>query len=136
MAQGREYLLHISSDGTALGTKTEIALQSDLTINGGKSVNTTVYKNGQNASQNDAGQSLTLNVGIVSPAGVGLSRLLDLDESGEQGYFFVTNKVTGGLVYEGKCLVGIGAINTPVNGDATAAVTIGVQGKWTKGVAA
>lgn len=135
MSQGREYLLYVSSDGTALGSETEIENQGDLVINPGKSTQQSVYKNGQNTSQNDAGKNLTLTVGMTAPVGVGQGLLLDLNDSGDDSYFWVRNSKTGGLEYTFTGKVAIQSINTPINGDASSSVSIGVQGNWTRGAA-
>lgn len=136
MSQGREYLLYVSSDGTSSGTETEVELQGDLTINPGKSMQQTVYKNGQNTSQNDSGKSISFTMGLTAPVGTGQGLLLALNDSGDTSYFWVRNSVTGGLEYAFEGKVAIQTINTPTNADASAQTQIGVQGDWTRGVAA
>ena len=136
MSEGRDMKLFVSSDGTNLGTETEVENQGDLTINPGKSINTTVYKNGQNVSQNDAGKSVSLNMGLKAPAGTAQNLLLDLNDSGAESYFWVRNAITGGLEYAFTGKVAISTLNSPTNNDNTVQVQIGVVGNWTRGVAA
>jgi hypothetical protein len=95
-----------------------------------------VYKNGQNTSQNDAGKMVSLTVGMTAPVGVAQGLMLDLNDSGEDSYFWVRNSKTGGLEYAFTGKVSIQTINTPINGDASSSVQIGVQGDWTRTVAA
>ena len=135
MSEGRDLILSVSSTGLVGGTPTPIENQGDLTINPGKSINQTVYKNGQSSNQNDAGKNLSLSFGLTAPAGTGQNLLLDLNDSGDTSYFWVTNAVTGGLEYEFSGKVGIASLGSPVNGDNNVQVNIGVEGDWTRGVA-
>jgi len=135
MSQGRDSLLLVSDDGTATGTPVEIENQGDLTINFGKTNNTTVYKNGQTSNQNDAGKSVSISMGLTAPIGAGQSALIDLDESGAPGYFWITHKVTGGIQFEFAGITSVASLTTPTNGDGTVQVQVGVVGDWTRSVA-
>lgn len=136
MSQGRDLILSISDDGTSTGTPIPIEHQGDLVINTGKSAATAVYKNGQNSSQNDGGQSVNVNVGLKAPTPPGQSLLLDLNDSGDDSYFWVTNRKSGGVEYEFASIVAIPSLNSPTNNDNTFAVQFGIQGGLTRGSAA
>lgn len=136
MSEGRDLILNVSNDGTnVIGTAIPVENQGDTTVNGGKSVSPTVYKNGQTVSQNDAGKTVTLTMGLTAPVGTAQGLLLDLDDSGDSSFFWLINARTGGIEWEFEGKVGVGTINSPVNGDSSAQVTIGIVGDWTRGAA-
>ena len=135
MSEGRDLILMISSDNTPTGTPVEVENQGDCTINLGKTVNQTVYKNGQSTNQQDAGSSVSVAVGLTAPVGSGQELLLGLDESGETTYFWLTNTRVGGIEFEGFGKVSIGNLGAAVNGDTQAQVQLGIVGTLTRGAA-
>jgi len=136
MSQGRDLIISVSSDGTAAGTPIEIENQGDLTINPGLTANTTVYKNGQSTNHNDAGKSVSFTMGLTAPMGTGQDQILNLNDSKADSYFWITNAVTGGIEFEFSAKTAIASLGSPVNGDNTAQVSLGIVGDWTRGVAA
>lgn len=136
MSEGRDFIISISSDGTSGGTPTEIEFQGDLQMNFGNSIQTTVYKNGQNTNHNDAGKTVSFSIGVVAPVATAHALLLALDESRDSSYFWINNAKTGGLEFEFAAKAAISGLNSPVNGDNVANVELGIEGTWTRGAAA
>jgi hypothetical protein len=136
MAQGRDQKLFISSDGTSTGTEVEVELQGDLTYNRGKTIQPTVYKNGQNSAINDGGENFAFQMGITAPLLAGQALMLAAADAEAKTYFWVRNAVTGGIEYAFEALVAVSAENMPINGDANAQIQLGVIGNVDRTVAA
>jgi hypothetical protein len=136
MSQGKDLLFYISSDGTDAGTATEVELQSDLTINPGKSLNATVYKNGEEATVNRGGWSAQFQMGNSAPLATGEALIWGLHDSEAVSYFWVKNANTGGIEFEGACRVVISNMNSPTSNDNQVTVNVGAVGAPTRGVAA
>lgn len=134
MSQGKEFLVAVSA--TNVGVKAEVELQGDLTINPGKTTNQVVYKNGQETFQNDAGFSIAFTMGNSAPLATSESLLWDLHDSGDVGYFEITNARTGGVEWTFAGRVAISSVSAPTSGAAQVSVTIGAVGTVTRGEAA
>lgn len=132
MSDGKKWKLTISDNGTPTGTMIEVESQGDLQINPGKTVAPTVYKNAQKATHNDAGFSITLNIGMVAPTPTGQGLLLALNDSEAESYFELQNALTGGVEYHFDGKVAIQNINSPINGDNIMAVQIVAEGSVTR----
>ena len=136
MAQGRDLLLQISATGVTTTGMLEVPLQGDLTINPGKSIQVTKYKNGQSSAQQDAGWTASFEMGNTAPLTTAETRLWSLHDTGELCAFKVMNKVTGGIEWTGQGRVAIQTMGAPTSGPATVSVQIGADGNPTRGVAA
>lgn len=136
MSQGRDFLLFVSPSGVTTTGLLEVPLQGDLRMTTGKSTTTTAYKNGQSASQTDAGFSLSLEIGNTAPMATAETRLWSLHDSGDLAYFEVQNSVTGGLEFSFLGRVAIPDISAPTSGPATVTVNITADGQVTRSAAA
>ena len=125
---GSDLLLFISADGTASGAKTAVELQGDLTINTGKSITQTPYKNGQAAHHSKSGWSATTTIGNQAPMGAGQALVFAAHDNETKTYFWVQNGETGGVEYEGECKIAISTINAPTSGGTTSQITIAADG--------
>ncbi len=129
MAQGREHLVYISNNGLVSGTKILVEMQGDLKIDPGKDTAVTTYKNGQNAAISDKGFTISFPMGVTAPLGAGQALIFALgDNLSLSSYFWITNTRSGGLQYDGACIVTIGEVGSPTNGDMMATVNIAAQG--------
>lgn len=136
MAQGRDLLLEISATGVQTTGMLEIPMQGDLSVNPGKSINVTKYKNGQASSQQDAGWTASFDMGNVAPLSTAEQRIWSLHDSGELCAFRVKNKVTGGIQFEGLGRIAIQTFGAPTSGPATVSVQLGADGNVTRSAAA
>lgn len=132
MSQGKDLLLFVSA--TTGGTFTELELQGDLRINPGKSLSSTKYKNGEEAAQNDAGFSCSLNMANSAPMATTEALIWTLHDSGDVGYFEIRNAKTGGIEFEFAGRVAITDFNSPTSGANAVSVSIGAVGTVTRGV--
>ena len=128
MAQGREYLVYVSDDGTAAGNPIEVELQKDLTLNPGLQAQVEVYKNGQNAYINDSGFTAQFGMGNSAPLGVGEALVIAAVDSRQPVYAWVKNTRVGGLEWEGMFLLAWSNLRAPVNGDVMSDVTMAADG--------
>lgn len=135
MAQGRELLLEISPTGVTMTGMIEVPLQGDLTISPGKSIQVTKYKNGQSSAQQDAGFTLSFEMGNVAPLATAETRLWSLNDSGDLCAFRVKNRVTGGIQFEGLGRVAIQTFGAPTSGPSSVSVQIGADGNVTRSAA-
>lgn len=133
-SEGKDYLINISSDGTAEGTKTELELQGDSTINFGKSVSTTKYKNGTTSRQSEAGMSVTGSFALGRPMSAAQTLLWAAHDDGKPRYFWIEDKEVGGLRWAGMFKVAISEKSTPVDGDVLYNFTLGEDGPITRSV--
>ncbi|SFY21214.1 hypothetical protein SAMN04244548_03105 [Paracoccus pantotrophus] len=133
MSQGKEFLVAVSA--TSAGDKTEVELQGDLTINPGKAIQQQVYKNGTESFQNDSGFNISFQMGNSAPLATGEALLWTLHDSGDVGYFEITNARTGGVEWTFAGRVGISTVNAPVSGATTVTVNVGAVGAVTRGTA-
>lgn len=129
MAQGREQLVYFSSTGLVSGAKIQVEMQGDLKIDPGKDGAVSTYKNGQNAAISDKGFNLTFTMGLLAPMGPGQSlAFLQTDNPALSAYFWVLNTRSGGLQYDGACVITVGEVGSPTNGDTVATVNVMAQG--------
>ena len=135
MAQGKELLLQISATGTTTTGMLDVPMQGDLTVNPGKSINVTKYKNGQQTAQQDAGFTLSFEMGNVAPLSAAETRIWALHDTGELMAFKVKNAVTGGIEFSGTGRVAIQTMGAPTSGPTAVSVQIGADGTVTRGTA-
>lgn len=133
MAQGRNMRLLVGTTSVK-NDADEIEMQGDLVINKGRTTQVTTYKNGQNASQSDAGFSIQITIGLTAPLSVTQDLLMDLNDSGNSAWFWIINDRTGGVEYAFVGIVAQTNENAPVNGDVTAQFQIAAQGAVTRSV--
>lgn len=133
MSQGKEFLVAVSA--TEGGTKANVELQGDLTINPGKTVQQQVYKNGQESFQNDAGFNISFTMGNSAPLATSEALLWTLHDSGDVGYFEITNAKTGGVEWTFAGRVAISTVSAPVSGATQVTVNVGAVGTVTRGTA-
>lgn len=133
MSQGKEFLIAVSA--TSAGAKANVELQGDLTINPGKSIQPQVYKNGQESFQNDQGFNISFTMGNSAPLATSEALLWTLHDSGDVGYFEVTNAITGGVEWTFAGRVAISTVSAPVSGATQVTVNVGAVGTVTRGVA-
>lgn len=136
MSQGKEYKIKVSPTGVTNTGLLEIPMQGDLTINPGKSIQTTRYKNGQVSAQQDAGFTCSFEMGNVSPLSAAETRIWALNDSGELAFFEIENSVTGGIEWSFTGRVAIQSMGTPVSGPTSISVQVGADGTPTRSVAA
>lgn len=136
MAQGKELLLHISATGVVTTGMLVVPMQGDLTVNPGKTVNVTKYKNGQQTAQQDAGFTLSFEMGNVAPLAAAETRIWDLHDTGAQCAFAVKNSVTGGIEFSGLARVAIQTMGAPTSGPTAVSVQLGADGAVTRSTAA
>lgn len=135
MAQGKEFLLEVSQTGVAVTPIIVIPMQGDLTINPGRSIQVTKYKNGQSTSQQDAGFTCSFEMGNVAPLSAGETRIWALHDTGELAFFRIRNSVTGGIQFEFQGRVAIQTMGAPTSGPTAVSVQIGADGNVTRSVA-
>lgn len=135
MAQGKEFLLQISATGVTTTGMLEVPMQGDLTINPGKSINVTKYKNGQQTAQQDAGFTLSFEMGNVAPLATAEQRIWSLHDTGDLCAFKVKNTVTGGIEFSGLGRVAIQTLGAPTSGPSSVSVQLGADGAVTRGAA-
>lgn len=135
MAQGRDLLVRISTTGTTTTGMLEVPMQGDLTITPGKTIQVTRYKNGQTANQQDAGFTLSFEMGNVAPLTTAEQRIWELHDTGDLCAFEVSNRLTGGIEFAGTALVAIQTLAAPTSGPASVSVQLGADGTVTRGEA-
>ena len=136
MAQGKDMVLEVSATGTTTTGMIEIPLQGDLTINPGKSIAVTKYKNGQSTAQQDAGFTASFEMGNTAPLATGETRIWSLHDTGELAAFRIKNKVTGGVQFEFLGRVAIQTMAAPTSGPTSVSVQVGADGAVTRSTAA
>lgn len=135
MAQGKELILQLSATGVTTTGMIDIPMQGDLTVNPGKSINVTKYKNGQQTAQQDAGFTLSFEMGNVAPLAAGETRIWDLHDTGALCAFKVKNAVTGGIEFSGLARVAIQTMGAPTSGPTSVSVQLGADGAVTRSAA-
>lgn len=132
MSQGKEYLLFVSATGVTTTGLIEVPLQGDATINFGRSIQVTKYKNGQSSAQNDQGVTINFEMGNTAPLSTGETRMWALHESGELAYFELQSLVTGAVEFSFQGRVAMSSMATPVSGPTSISLQIGVEGDLTR----
>lgn len=136
MAQGKELILQISASGVVTTGMLDVPMQGDLTVNPGKSIQVTKYKNGQSTSQQDAGFTLSFEMGNVAPLSTAEQRIWTLHDTGELCAFRVKNSVSGGIEFAGLARVAIQTMGAPTSGPTAVSVQLGADGAITRSAAA
>ena len=136
MAQGKELLVEVSQTGVSTTTMLVIPMQGDLTVNPGKSIQVTKYKNGQSTAQQDAGFTASFEMGNVAPLAAAEQRIWNLHDTGELAFFRIRNSVTGGIQFEFQGRVAIQTMGAPTSGPTAVSVQLGADGNVTRSVAA
>lgn len=134
MAQGKELLLEVSQTGVATTPILEVTMQGDLTINPGKSIQVTKYKNGQVTAQQDAGFTCSFEMGNVAPLTAAEQRIWSLHDTGDLAFFRIKNAVTGGIKFEFLGRVAIQTMGAPTSGPTSISVQVGADGSVTRSV--
>lgn len=135
MAQGKEFLVEVSQSGVVQTPVIVIPMQGDLTISPGKSISVTKYKNGQSTAQQDAGFTMSFEMGNVAPLSAGETRIWSLHDTGDLAFFRVRNAVTGGVQFEFQGRVAIQTLAAPTSGPSSVSVQVGADGAVTRNVA-
>lgn len=136
MAQGKEFLIEVSAAGVATTSMLVIPMQGDLTINPGKSIQVTKYKNGQSTAQQDAGFTVSFEMGNVAPLSAAETRVWSLHDTGDLAFFRIRNTVTGGIQFEFQGRLAIQTLGAPTSGPSSVSVQVGADGAVTRNVAA
>lgn len=135
-SEGIDYRIYLSDDGTATGDLVELECQGDTTINRGKTINTTKYKNCTHSRHSETGFQVTTSIGLERPMGAAQALLWAADEGKSSTYVVIKDKVAGGLQFAGMMKVAITEIGLPVDGDTTHSVTFGADGTIARTVVA
>ncbi len=134
MSQGKDYRLSLSSAGLATTPLVEIEMQGDLTINLGKSVERTPFKNGAMTAQGENGWSASFQMGMVEPMPAGQTILWGHHDAGTTVYMEVRPATAGRMRFAGPVKVAITELPNPVNGLRTATVELSQDGVITRSV--
>jgi hypothetical protein len=130
---GKDYLVYISDDGTDTGTKTLIEDQGDLTINLGKPLERTTYKDGAKTAQGNDGFSASFSMGHREPLGTGQQLVLDAVEAGGDAYCWIESATSGGVTWAGQMKVTLTEISFPVTGEPGWTIELSEDGTITRG---
>ncbi|MEY8099585.1 hypothetical protein AB9F29_19575 [Falsihalocynthiibacter sp. S25ZX9] len=130
---GKDYLLYISADGTSVGAKTAIELQGDMSLNFGKSVSKTAYKNGAKSSQGNEGISGSCSFGDEAPLPAGIVLLWDAHDNDGAAYLWIESSKTGGKTWEGNFKVAITELTAPTEGEVSHSLEFSEDGTITRG---
>lgn len=133
---GKDYLVYLSSDRTAIGDDTLVEDQGDLQINPGKSLNTTAYKDTSKTAQGNDGWSATFTCGAREPLGTGQALLLDAMDNGGTQHVTIKSAVTGAVTWEGPIKLTVTTIDHPTSGETAYSVEMREDGVITRGTAA
>lgn len=139
MSDGKDYLVYVSLDDTDNDTPAnaiEVEFQGDLTINTGKAVNTTTYKNGQRSSTSLSGFNASFSMGNKAPLSQAEAKIWQLHDDETAGFVYIKNSLTGGLEFKFPAKVAIPTLNAPVSNPAEVQVVFSADGTVTRGTAA
>ena len=127
--QGREYRLFVSTAGTAATPVAQVEMQGDLTINPGRTLERTGFKNGAVTAQGDNGWSATFQMALQEPIPAGQLPIWDAHDNATPLYIEVRPASgTGRMRWTGTVLVAITEIPNPVNGVRVATVELSQSG--------
>lgn len=135
MSQGKQYLLFVSATGVTTTGLLEVPLQGDATINFGKSIQVTKYKNGQSSAQSDQGVTINIEIGNAAPMAAGETRMWALHDSGDLAFFELQSSVNGAVEFSFQGRVAMSSMSAPVSGPTSVSMQIGVEGNMTRAVA-
>lgn len=130
---GKEYLVYISSDGTELGTKTEIEYQGDLVLNFNRQINRTDFKNGSKSSQANGGITGSFDIGEEAPVPAGHVLVWDAHDNDGDCYLWIEGTKTGAQTFAGLFKLAINNKNMPNEGEVTHSVEFSENGTITRG---
>lgn len=130
---GKDYLVYLSADGTSAGADTPVEDQSDLTINPGKPLQRTAYKDGAKTAQGNDGWSASFSMGVQEPLGAGQALVFSAMDNGGNQHVTIKSSTTGGVVWEGPIKLTITDIAHPVSGEPAISVEMSEDGTITRG---
>lgn len=133
---GKDYLVYISSDGTSLGTKTEVEFQGDLRVNDGRTVERTNYKNGSKTAQGNDGFSASFEMALDEPVPTGIALVLAASDNDSDTYIWIEPAATGGRRWEGPVKAIVTEFSLPVSGEPACTVELSENGTMTVGTVA
>lgn len=131
-SSGRTYRIFISSDGTSTGTKQELALNGEITINLGKTTNRDVMRNGVRSFITDEGMSVSSEFLVEKPLGVAQAALQAAHEGETNVYAWVEDTETDGQSYAGEWLVALETLSAPTEGNARMSFQLSANGTITR----
>lgn len=130
---GKDWKVYISSDGTSSGTMTAIEDQGDLSVNPGKTLSRTPYKDGSRTAQGADGWSASYQGALRAPLGTGQALLVAAFNAGGDAYIQVKSTITGGIEWAGDVKVNITGFEFPVDGEESVTVEFSEDGTVTQG---
>lgn len=125
---GKDYKVFISSDGTSGGTKTEVEFQGDMTVNLGRPLSRTNYKNGSKTAQGNDGFSASFQMGIDEPLPAGEVLVWNAHDNGGDAYIWIESSVSGGQSFEGPMKISVQSIEMPTTGETVTQVELSEDG--------
>jgi hypothetical protein len=129
---GKTTKVFISNDGTSGGSMIEIENQGDLSLNLGKPLNRTSYKNGSVSAQGEDGISGSFTMGLKRPAGTGQALVLAAHDNVGECYLEIKDSVTGGQKWVGDFLISLTSVNEPTDGEHEYTVEFSENGTITR----
>lgn len=130
---GKDYLVYLSDDGTDTGSDTLVEDQGDLSINPGKPLSSTSYKDGAKTAQGKEPFSARFTMGIREPLGTGQSLVFDAFDNDGSQHMTIKSATTGGIEWEGAVKLTVTEITHPVTGEPAVSVEMMENGAITRG---
>lgn len=124
---GKQIKLKISSAGTAATPLLEVEMQGDMTINPGKSMDATAFKNGSVSAVGKTPWTATLSIGERNPMPTAQA-LLWTHHNDETPVYIEASGVVGSVMWAGTVKVVITEDNSPVSGVRIYNVTLSEDG--------
>lgn len=131
---GKDYLIYLSADGSSSGADTLVEDQGDLTINTGKTLSKTSYKDSSKSAQGNDGWSASFSTGLREPLGTGQALLFDAMDNGGNQHITIKSATTGGIEWEGPVKINVTQISLPVSGEPGLSVEVHEDGVVARGV--
>lgn len=119
---GKDYKFYVSSDGTSTGVKTEVEFQGDMTVNEGKPINRTAYKNGTTVRHGEEGFSGSVVIAPREPLSAGQAILMGHYDAETACHCWIETATTGGQSWEGPLKFSVG--DWPLSTDGEFEVTV------------
>lgn len=114
---GKDYKVYLSADRTSAGADTLVEDQGDLTINIGKPISKTSYKDSSKSAQGNDGWSASFTMGVREPLGTGQALVWDAVDNGGAQHVTIKSAITGGIEWEGPIKLTVTQITLPVSGE-------------------
>lgn len=133
---GKDYLVYLSSDGTSSGTDTLVEDQGDLTINPGKPLSKTSYKDSSRTAQGNDGWSASFTTGAREPLGTGQALLWTAMDNGGAQHVTIKSATTGAITWEGPIKLTVTQVTLPTTGEPGFQVEMMEDGVVTRGTTA